>query len=561
MKKSKLLLALAVSAMLVNTAYASEIKDQKVNVIEEEDVYTNPKVGLYKVKTIYEDGVDIVDVNNEADVYNVPKSYFNGMDLKEGKVFTIYTNWDILESDPAKFGKVYRVIEGKESHVFSDIYVIKKINAEGVDVYKKSNPDDLYNVPKKEFKDIDLVEGKEVEIVADDVLFASYPAQFTKIHKINEIKADEEKIVRDFVVKEIYEEGVDLYEVGNEANLYNVPKSEFKDMKLEKGKVFTITSDTIATKSIPAQFGKIFSIVEKEMPEKTMVKSYVVEKVADDMVTVYEKDNKESKYNIAKKDFGKAMPKEGEIYKIETSEEILTSDPAQFAKIFKVELEKENKDKMISDIFVIEEIDKEGVTVARKSNKEDKYFVPKKDFGKLEIKEGKEYKIYTDDIVLTSYPAQFGKIFKIEEVMAKENKKPAEKDKKPAQEKEKSKENKEQMISDIFVVEKIDEEGVTVARKSNREDKYLVAKKDFGKLMIKEGKEYKIYTDDIVLTSYPAQFGKVFKIEEVMKEAPKEKENKDNKKGAKNPKTGLVGTSMALIGLVGASLGYKKIKK
>lgn len=480
MKKSKLLLALAVSAMLINSAYASEMKNQKVNEIEAEDPITNPKVAEYKVKKIYEEGVDIVDVNNEADVYNVPKSYFKGMDLKEGKIFTLYTNREILESDPAKFGKVYRVIEGKENHVFSDIYVIKTINEEGVDVYKKSNPDDLYNVPKKEFKDIDLVEGKEVKIVANDVLFASYPAKFSKIHSISEVKADEEKVVRDFVVKEINEEGVTLYEVGNESNLYNVPKSEFKDMKVEKGKVFTITSDNISLKSYPAQFGKIFSIVEKAMPAKTMVKSYVVEKVADDMVTVHEKDNKESKYNIAKKDFGKAMPKVGETYKIETSEEILTSDPAQFAKVIKAELEKEAPKKAEKPV------DKKKTAEKAKENK-------------------------------------------------KENKKESEK-----------------TLSDIFVVEKIDEEGVTVYRKSNKEDKYLVPKKDFGKLEIKEGKEYKIFTDDIVLTSYPAQFGKIYKIEEVM--AGK------NKQSAKNPKTGLVGTSLALVTLIGAGIGYKKIK-
>ena len=480
MKKSKLLLALAVSAMLINSAYASEMKDQKVNEIEAEDPISNPKVAEYKVKKIYEEGVDIVDVNNEADVYNVPKSYFKGMDLKEGKVFTLYTSWEILESDPAKFGKVYRVIEGKENHVFSDIYVIKTINEEGVDVYKKSNPDDLYNVPKKEFKDIELKEGKEVEIVADDVLYASYPAKFTKIHKISEVKPKEEKVVRDFVVKEINEEGVTLYEVGNESNLYNVPKSEFKDMKVEKGKVFTITSDNISLKSYPAQFGKIFSIVEKKMPAKTMVKSYVVEKVADDMVTVHEKDNKDSKYNIAKKDFGKAMPKVGETYKIETSEEILTSDPAQFVKVIKAELEKE---------------------------------APKK------------------------------------------AEKPADKKKTPEKSKEKpAKEEKakEKTLSDIFVVEKIDQDGVTVYRKSNKEDKYLVPKKDFGKIEIKEGKEYKIFTNDVVLTSYPAQFGKIIKIEEVM--AGK------NKQSAKNPKTGLVGTSLALVTLIGAGIGYKKIK-
>lgn len=480
MKKSKLLLALAVSAMLINSAYASEMKDQKVNEIEAEDPISNPKVAEYKVKKIYEEGVDIVDVNNEADVYNVPKSYFKGMDLKEGKIFTLYTNREILESDPAKFGKVYKVIEGKESHVTSDIYVIKTINEEGVDLYLKSNPDDLYNVPKKEFKNIDLVEGKEVEIVADDVLYASYPAKFTKIHKISEVKPKEEKVVRDFVVKEINEEGVTLYEVGNESNLYNVPKSEFKDMKVEKGKVFTITSDNISLKSYPAQFGKIFSIVEKKMPAKTMVKSYVVEKVADDMVTVYEKDNKESKYNIAKKDFGKANPKVGETYKIETSEEILTSDPAQFAKVIKAELEKE---------------------------------APKK----------------------AEKPA--------------DKKKPAEKAK---ENKKENKKESEKTLSDIFVVEKIDEEGVTVYRKSNKEDKYLVPKKDFGKIEIKEGKEYKIFTNDVVLTSYPAQFGKIIKIEEVM--AGK------NKQSAKNPKTGLVGTSLALVTLIGAGIGYKKIK-
>ena len=474
MKKSKLLLALAISAMLINTAFASEqIQNQKVNEIEAEDSITNPKVAEYKIKKIYEEGVDLAAVNNEAEVYNVPKSYFKGMDLKEGKVFTLYTSWEILESDPAKFVKVYRVIEGKEGHVITDTYVIKKINAEGVDLYKKSNPDDLYNVPKSEFKNIDLVEGKEVEITADDILTASDPAKFIKIHQIKEVKSEEEKIVKDYVVKEIHEEGVDLYELGNEANVYNVPKKEFKDMKLEKGKVFTITTNDVVMTSNPAQFGKIYSIVEKEQAKK-MTKEYVVEKINGDFVTVYEKGNKEDKYNLNKKDFGKVNPEVGKTYKIETSEEILTSDPAQFAAVYKVEEVKE------------------------KQKKEEK--------------------------------------------------------------KEKAKET---MLTDTFVIEKIDEEGVTVARKSNKEDKYLVPKKEFGKSELKVGKVYKITTDDVILTSYPAQFGKIFKIEEVeAKDNKKEDKNskKENKSSAKNPKTGLIGSSMALIGLIGAGLAYKKTK-
>lgn len=407
MKKSKLLLALAISAMLINTAYASEMKNTK----------------------------------DEQKIEQVAKEKI------------------------------------------SDIYVVKKINEDGVDVYKKSNPEEVYNVAKKEFKDLHLVEGMEVKIESDDVVLNSYPAQFAKIYSISKVVPKEEKVVRDFVVKEINEEGVTLYEAGNESNLYNVPKSEFKGMKIEKGKVFTITSDNISLKSYPAQFGKIFSIVEKKemkKPAKTMIKSYVVEKVAGDMVTVYEKGNKESKYNIARKDFGKANPQVGETYKIETSEEILTSDPAQFAAVYKVELEKQ---------------------------------APKK----------------------AEKPA--------------DKKKPA---KKAKENKKDNKKEAEKTLSDIFVVEKIDEEGVTVYRKSNKEDKYLVPKKDFGKREIKVGKEYKIFTDDIVLTSYPAQFGKIYKIEEVM--AGK------NKESAKNPKTGLIGTSLAIFGLIGAGFGYKKIK-
>ena len=432
MKKTKLILALAISAMVINSAYASE---------------------------------EIENKNDEQ----------------------------MMEETQMAVEKI------------SGTYLVKKVEGEWVLVAKKSNSADLYNVPKKEFKNIDLKEGMEVEIVTDDVILETYPAQFAKIYEIKEVKKvedkeenKEEKLVRDFVVKEIYEEGVDLYEVGNESNLFNVPKSEFKDMKIEKGKIFTITSDVIATKSIPAQFGKIFSIVEKEMPTKTMTKEYVVEEVSDKFVTVYEKGIKESKYTIAKKDFGKANPKVGETYKIETSEEILTSEPAQFAAIYKVELTKE---------------------------------------------------------------------------APKDNKKPEEKPKeKPA---EKGKEDKkgnpakkeaEKTISDIFVVEKIDQEGVTVARLSNKEDKYLVAKKDFGKLTIKEENQYKIYTDDIVLTSYPAQFGKIFKIEEVKAnkakaQMPKAKENKEkNRKSSTNPKTGLVGTGLALVTLIGAGSLYKKIK-
>ena len=160
MKKTKLILALAISAMVINSAYASE-------------------------------------------------------EMKETKEETTMEETQTVEE------KV------------SDNFTIKKINEKAVEVYRKSNPEDVYTVQKKEFGDIKIKEGMEVVILSNNMAFYSFPAKFGKIYEIKEVKKaenednKEEKLVRDFVVKEIYEEGVDLYELGNESNIYNVPKSEF----------------------------------------------------------------------------------------------------------------------------------------------------------------------------------------------------------------------------------------------------------------------------------------------------------------------------------------------
>lgn len=78
MKKTKLILALALSAMVINSAYASEeMKETKEETTMEETQMVEEKVSdNFIIKKINEEGVDLYELGNESNIYNVPKSEF-----------------------------------------------------------------------------------------------------------------------------------------------------------------------------------------------------------------------------------------------------------------------------------------------------------------------------------------------------------------------------------------------------------------------------------------------------------------------------------------------------
>lgn len=80
------------------------------------------------------------------------------------------------------FGKVY----ASEEKVLEENYIVKEVNKEGVDVYKKGNPIDLYQVPKDKFPQ-EVKEGEEYTIKHNDIIMPSNPAQFNKIFEIKNV--------------------------------------------------------------------------------------------------------------------------------------------------------------------------------------------------------------------------------------------------------------------------------------------------------------------------------------------------------------------------------------
>lgn len=264
---------------------------------------------------------------------------------------------DDVKDDAKKETKIEEISSKKDEKV-TETYVVKEIKDDYVILNKKGFDDDLYQVEKNKFDKIKLEKGKELNITSDGNIMMSNPAQFSKIYEIKEVKKEdeklpEEKITDQYLVKEVNEQGVIVEKIGSESEKYMVEKKYFKG-EVKVGEKYNITHNDVVMTSNPAIFNKIYDVekIEEKIKETaTITNIYKVKEVNEEGVTLsyYSKEdgselmeNSEDLYTVAKKEF-KDEVKVGDKYKITHSDEILTSDPAQFAKITKIEKVKEAK--------------------------------------------------------------------------------------------------------------------------------------------------------------------------------------------------------------------------
>lgn len=141
------------------------------------------------------------------------------------------------------------------------------------------------------------------------------------------------------------------------------------------------------------------------------------------------------------------------------------------------------------------------------------YNVPKEKFAEKDINVGDLYKINHDDIIMPSNPAQFGTIYSIEKEEKSDNKE--------------NEDVKEELITEQFVVEKVNEDGYTIADTKNKDNKYIISKKDANNMDLNVGDQLEITHNGVVLESNPAQFGKIFDLKKSEKEKTEKNENEE----------------------------------
>ena len=182
--------------------------------------------------------------------------------------------------------------------------------------------------------------------------------------------------------------------------------------------------------------------------------------------------------------------------------------------------------------FVVKEINDDPVSPSailyEASNEKNLYTLGLDQLRDEDVKVGNKYKIYSDGITLESYPAQFGKIYRVEKISMDET----------------SEENTEKTKLEFEVIEK-SESGATLAEVGNKDNQYNISFEDLKDKNPEIGDRYMITWSGMSTKSYPAQFIDVMEVEKAMKKDKNESINKDELKKAieKADKTSVVNAS------------------
>lgn len=207
-----------------------------------------------------------------------------------------------------------------------------------------------------------------------------------------------------------------------------------------------------------------------------------------------------AEFNVAKEKFADEDIKIGDIYKITHDDIVMPSNPAQFGQIFSIEKdgssnnEDENaKEEKVTQEFVVEKVNEDGYTIYDLKNKNNKYMISKKDAKNMDLLEGDTIEITHNGVIMESNPAQFNKIFDIKKLHSDHK----------DDEKEDSKEEK---ITEVFLVDEVNEGGYTISPKENKDNKYSISKEDTKGMDLVVGDKLEITHTGLATKSIPAQF-------------------------------------------------------
>ncbi len=238
----------------ITLLYQGEKKDDEM-IIVELDKDTN----LTLDKSFFEDDLAIHDqyeITSKKTLSDLDGKEIKKEDLKLVKKYEKPTNMDIskLPANTEKMDFIAKEVKGDKESGFSAI------------IAEIANDKNLYSLSSDDLRDENVKVGDKYRIYWDGITLESYPAQFGTIYRVDKLdkEENEEKTTLEFEISEIDKENkvATIFEVGNKANLFLI---EVKDLKDDSAKIcnrYKITWDGTATKSIPAQFGKIFEVTK-----------------------------------------------------------------------------------------------------------------------------------------------------------------------------------------------------------------------------------------------------------------------------------------------------------
>ena len=265
-----------------------------------------------------------------------------------------------------------------------------------------------------------------------------------------------------------------------------------------------------------------------KIPEDAMNKVFVVKEINEEgtSAVLYQEDNEKIEYVLDLNQFRDDDVKVNNRYKIYWNGVAFTSFPAKFGHIYRVEkldpVESDKPENMpvdklpedaVNETFVVKEINEEGTSAVlyQEDNEKIEYVLDLNQFRDDDVKVNNRYKIYWNGVAFTSFPAKFGHIYRVEKLEPLD-----EDDEFENMPIDKLPEDHESMEFEILEISKDDENPMaTLAEVGNTDNKYVIKLKMLLDKYAGVGDVYKIYWDGVSLKSYPAQFGKIYRVEKV----------------------------------------------
>lgn len=157
------------------------------------------KIGL-EVVEVNESSATLIDKENPNSKYMASFDDLRDEDVKVGDVYTLFWDGTVMESNPAQFGKIYRVEKAdinqkdeKSEQTKMEFEVVEK-SEDGVTLAEVGNKDNLYNISLKDLRDDKPELGDRYMITWNGISMKSYPAQFGEIYDVEKwMKKDSDK--------------------------------------------------------------------------------------------------------------------------------------------------------------------------------------------------------------------------------------------------------------------------------------------------------------------------------------------------------------------------------
>lgn len=513
----------------VTLLYQGEKKDDEM-IIVELDKDTN----LTLEKSFFEDDLAIHDqyeITSKKTLSDLDGKEIKKEDLKLVKKYEKPTNMDIskLPANTEKMDFIAKEVKGDKESGFSAI------------IAEIANDKNLYSLSSDDLRDENVKVGDKYRIYWDGITLESYPAQFGTIYRVDKLNEEEneEKTTLEFEISEIDKENkvATIFEVGNKANLFSIEVKDLKDDSAKIGNRYKITWDGIATKSIPAQFGKIFEVTKtfSNVKENIVTREFELVDITDS------KDYKDA--NL------KDIKATGNIYLLSLNE--LDDENPQIGDRYLITFN-DIYDKTFDNIQKIEKLKKkESKTNLEELNKA----IEKAD--NILIGDGS----YTKKSV-----ERFQNAFENAKALVKKSELSQEEVDKATKELNDSisgLKEKSGVITREFVLIEILDKGGKKARLRDIEYKdkeFTTNFENLGDKNAKVGDHFKVTIDKVDPDEVPYQMGQITKIEK--KVIKKEVKNKKAKKliGFGNPKTGIFPVAPLVLVIAGAGFALKKKK-